>query len=1237
MATLVDGYIPNGIVNNITIDNATLKKIISRDPPEKCIAKCNVTLLADMAHDKLSTENQTTPNDLENNIVSNTSITVLDTPIVDILSTYGECVVYSADGDGYAKIPYSIPDNNKECFIRDCFAGRWIPGLNNVFDQAGSSLGEFIKYHNITPSNSLKNPLLDSSPGGIGQQDGDNRLKFTAYFNYDLLLFLYITTHFKSIIEPIVTKVQGILNETLQINLYPNEILLINTVNINFVWCWLMIYCKKSVEQDEYYSTQADKQTGFKDALHALTQIRFDSFDTNNDGYISNPFFYYRGTPSTIILKGVFNNFKQYIDEMCSIIYNSETGIWGNVNADTNQLAGGQQYITSQAMAATCIGQLLKFGKGIICRNSGIDDPVKTGSSDEINSLFSKLNMSNTSKAYGWSILKFSGDSSHIVFGEIMEKIKEWDTTRTYLPADFKIIYAISERPLAARLLAVSKTVYLSMTDVFMNNFDGKGSENKSDPHAALYIEFDKSHGYKASIDGLFKKIKLVFEDKDSKYIDSRKSLNFVTQFGGETNDERQERSTRLTNRNKDKEAKKLERGARLTERNKAKEAAAAVASLYDASDEDAAASDEEADTLATENEKKAFESNELTNTAEKLGAINKLLDSQLPLDHSTDADYDAFQNKLNENLQIKDFLKTFEIDTLVINIEQEIPENREYFNDLAKNMISQRWSYGFRSKTKTNWFHVMNSLNSSKQSDGEIFRKMQKIVNMFTNYYVINVDKTEGKILDENAELFKRVYIPASPFKTVFDKIISANGNADKMNQFKENRIKDYYEKGSNSGDNIPPQMISIIDELDSFVHNCFKLKDVMPISITSQMAGGDITTGIQTEDEKQFLAAEHAKQTEQDIVQVLSEIPYFDEDATADNKYLYLITDLIALINDSIDSNFYTLNGVVDHIRTKYPDILASRLKSLCGIIHILAGGEESFEQVVADEKKYLDNALTYIFGNISYENGPSIFDNKLAEVITSLGNINDMRTIMRKNIEIINSSVTNKPIANKQLIDTISGGGPLSSMIDINNNNITGIQTHIIQSLIGAFPNVWYDLHNYIDDENIVTLIRNYKDEVAMNEINQEINEEYRQKFKEYLYHILYTIEQLSIDNGQILGVDTTDIDDPKYNSQVKLCLQNRTWISRMISALGLMEPSKILETRDSRHIRINMFFTSVTTKITTIRMEGGKKTRKKRRIQTKRTKKRRYVTKTAHKKKTKNANRSKKNKTRRKRHY
>ena len=287
----LNNYIPDDIVNNISINNAILKKIISGNPPTECSETCLVTLLADMAHDKLSTENKTTPSDLENNIVSETKIDSLDKQIVEILSNYGECVVYAKNkSDGHAYIPYRIPDNSNNCFIRDCFAGKWIPGLNNIFDQASSSLGEFIKFHS-GKGEQLKNPLFESSPGGIGQQLTDKRLKFTAYFNYDLLLFLYITTDIKPIIQPIVTKVQQILNDNNENKLSPNEILLINTVNINFVWCWLMIYCKKSVEEDQYYKNQADKKNGFIEALNALTQIRFDSFDINNDGYISNPFF----------------------------------------------------------------------------------------------------------------------------------------------------------------------------------------------------------------------------------------------------------------------------------------------------------------------------------------------------------------------------------------------------------------------------------------------------------------------------------------------------------------------------------------------------------------------------------------------------------------------------------------------------------------------------------------------------------------------------------------------------------------------------------------------------------------------------------------------------------------------------------------------------------------------------------------------------------------------------------
>ena len=251
--------------------------------------------------------------------------------------------------------------------------------------------------------------------------------------------------------------------------------------------------------------------------------------------------------------------------------------------------------------------------------------------------------------------------------------------------------------------------------------------------------------------------------------------------------------------------------------------------------------------------------------------------------------------------------------------------------------------------------------------------------------------------------------------------------------------------------------------------------------------------------------------------------------------------------------------------------------------------------------------------------------------------------MRTIMKKNIVITDNKAKNNPIDNKQLANIISGLlGPLSNIFkDQNDTNINDNQTKIIQSLIGAFPNIWYDLHNYISDENVVTDIRDYKSNIQKNIMNEKILENNRTDFKKYIIHILYTIEQLSIKDGKILGLDTED----EYNKQVMLCLRNRTWISKMISALGLMEPSNIIEDRESRHIRMDVFFMSVITKnISGIEFKtntsGGKQTRKKRRVLTNRTHRKRYVTNPSqmkNRKSSQKSNRSKKNKTRRKRHY
>ena len=124
--------------------------------------------------------------------------------------------------------------------------------------------------------------------------------------------------------------------------------------------------------------------------------------------------------------------------------------------------------------------------KSVVCRNADNKEPDKMACMQEI----SRLLNDKQKAASGWSILKFSGDTSHIVFGEIMGWIKNKYDMR------FQINYLLAERPLAGRLLSIGKTIMMVSTNVFMKNFTGKGSENKDHRRAAFYITFDKSISY---------------------------------------------------------------------------------------------------------------------------------------------------------------------------------------------------------------------------------------------------------------------------------------------------------------------------------------------------------------------------------------------------------------------------------------------------------------------------------------------------------------------------------------------------------------------------------------------------------------------------------------------------------------------------------------------------------------------------------------------------------------------
>jgi len=113
--------------------------------------------------------------------------------------------------------------------------------------------------------------------------------------------------------------------------------------------------------------------------------------------------------------------------------------------------------------------------------------------------------------------LKFSGDSSHIVIGNIIEHISQ------NLELNIDIRYLVSERPLAARLLSTQKSVIIFKTNVVMNNFNGPGSENKEHRHAALSVIFDPKSIIENIIAGFAIKYNNVTRDtKNKKYIKTK-------------------------------------------------------------------------------------------------------------------------------------------------------------------------------------------------------------------------------------------------------------------------------------------------------------------------------------------------------------------------------------------------------------------------------------------------------------------------------------------------------------------------------------------------------------------------------------------------------------------------------------------------------------------------------------------------------------------------------------------
>ena len=1146
------------------------------------------TLLADNTHDGLSPL-CVTSNTVENNMLKETKVLndAGNPNITTELSNVGTCIEFENPGVNVPQnftetvlnlktVPYDIPNNMKNCFIRDCFDGSWVPGLNNIFDQAGSSLKSFIDYHNKRNTITLINPIKivkdGTVAGGIGQQLATQKnsefLKFTAYFNYDLLWFVYITNVYKTgdikdNMDTLITKVKTSINTpNASALLTPNDIFVINTVNINFLWCHLMIYCHKCVDSDEFFKNNDTYRTGYISALNHLTQIRFDSFATTADGYISNPYIYYRKNNATIILKGTYADWLPYIKGMCTQIYINNPDYkngFGTTNINTSTLAGGVEYVTSQTMAATCMSTFLNLIFPGRSKKTG--DATKIAAMNEINKLFSLMGAKDY-KGYGWAALKFSGDSAHIVFGVIMEAIKKAYTAAAAFgeALNYEIIYAISERPLAARLIAAQKNVYSSFNNVFIENFKGNGSENKAARHAALYIQWDPTSTFISMVKGLADKMKA----KPDLLITTQIDIVNVDDFATITND---------TVIQKFNDIRKIFVPA-------------------------------------------APEAPEAPLTPE---TANELITS-----------YNTFIKEDN----VKTFLNAYNIKILKDKLEEK---RGQIFGGDGKDLsILLTYFGGNRGKGHTNWLSVMVAYNKDKKDDKEKniilqFDLMYETINLLVEYYVTaNIDP-EVADYAEFIQLFPGAAADGNNFKKIFKQIINAhrctiwpcNGekNEVKIAAFRETREENWRSKSEGKGDTIPGKVGSIISRMETLLTNCFKIYDKSPVN--TMKGGGNIQFG-------GALSADDKVEIKQNITE--SGDLLMDALTNAKLNETYVGNDFSDAADDADDD----ADDAAVAIEKSEREYIRSSIHALeedykQGPIDIGNPGRPNqyyMEKILANRLKLIemDNKISTVDFTDKYNEEKGYLNRAIAfvkdKVFTGKNIASDVIEAMNVDKTVKDFFIISKV---RDMLDEIFTHGAFNDDKVIENfNDISDIKKDTDVKFIAR---------------NNVFLKRYYNNTPAVKaNINTKIKTLFSNIIDEKCEDFLQFIQIISTSNDAALtAADKNLYNIARNRSDIATKISSYGLMEPVFDNKNEAEDLDNDTTRTARigsRARVNQFLASLGVKVY---QAGGRKTRKRRRIRTNRTKKKRYATKTSHRKKTKNANRSKKNKTRRKRHY
>ena len=295
------------------------------------------------------------------------------------------------------------------CYLRDVYKGSIIPGLNNLLDMAGASTEIFVKEAKVRKIiNKTSLPLEEG---------------YSHYFKFDIQINTYING-----------LVLGLTSATDWATGYKEK----NIDNLNFLWQYLLCFCYLCIVNDEYESHTAD--TLFK-SFYYLRNICFSSFETimgyNSIEYVRYPRWKigYQEEENSIL---IFNYFKeQFWDIKFAAISTSVTHI-------SRESETEYPYSLSQRMAAMNMTDRTKY---VIPRKTKGDTSKEkkqclSGFLELFNETYDGTSIEKEVKNLIWRVTKFSGDSSHIIYGILIES-----AIKTPIP----IVFLLSERPMLAR------------------------------------------------------------------------------------------------------------------------------------------------------------------------------------------------------------------------------------------------------------------------------------------------------------------------------------------------------------------------------------------------------------------------------------------------------------------------------------------------------------------------------------------------------------------------------------------------------------------------------------------------------------------------------------------------------------------------------------------------------------------------------------------------------------------